>query len=226
MQRYNMFTQIHKGLRALLYETAMKVQHTDFWNVDEGEAAINQVSEVVRLFEKHAHAEDTYVFPAIQKYEPSIADAFEQEHVKDHQLGEELIGAINQYRFAEIITEKAEAGREIYPAYVKFMVFNLEHMGKEEEILNPIFWRYYTDTDLLAVTREIVANIPPDYMAQFSRWMMRGLSNPEITYWLRSVEREAPEVVFQALFTTAEKELSEKRFRQVLEGLTGGAMVA
>jgi hypothetical protein len=33
-------------------------------------------------------------------------------------------------------------------------------------------------------------------------------------------------VVFQSLFTIAEKELSEKRFRLVLEGMTEGVMLA
>ena len=63
-------------------------------------------------------------------------------------------------------------------------------------------------------------------MAQYSKWMMRGLNNAEITGWLKGVEKNAPEAVFQSLFVTAEKELSERRFRQVLEGLTEGAMVA
>jgi iron-sulfur cluster repair protein YtfE (RIC family) len=226
MQRYNIFKQIHKGMRALLYETALHIQHADFWDVEEGDAAVERVEEVVRLFEKHAHSEDTYGFPAIEKYEPSVADAFEQEHVKDHQLGEELISALERYKNADVIVEKAEAGKAIYSSFVKFMVFNLEHMAKEEEILNPIYWRYYTDADLMAITQQIIANISPELMARFSKWMMRGLSNAEISAWLRQVERNAPEVVFKSLFTIAERELPEKRFRLVLEGLTEGAMVA
>jgi hypothetical protein len=40
------------------------------------------------------------------------------------------------------------------------------------------------------------------------------------------VEKNAPDVVFQGLFVIAEKELPERRFRQVLESLTEGAMLA
>jgi iron-sulfur cluster repair protein YtfE (RIC family) len=221
-----MFNQVHKGLRALLYETALQVQHTDFWNVEEAEATIESINEVVRLFEKHAHSEDTYVFPAIEKYEPSVADAFEQEHVKDHFLGQLLTESTALYMKADIITLKVEAAKQVYPAFVKFMVFNLEHMAKEEEIINPLLWRYYTDADLLAITQQIVANIPPEHMMKFSKWMIRGLNNAELSRWLREVEKTAPEFVFKGLFVTAEKELSEKRFRQVLEGLTEGAMMA
>jgi len=225
MQRYDMFNQIHKGLRALLYETALQIQHTDFWDVDEAEEAIGRINEIVRLFEKHAYSEDSHVFPAIEKYEPSVADAFEQEHVKDHLLGQALADSLSFYRNAEVITEKAVAAKQIHSAFIKFMVFNIEHMAKEEEVINPLLWRYYTDADLAAITERIVADIPPDYMAQFSKWMIRGLNNAEIAGWLRGVEKNAPEAVFRMLFVTAEKELPGKRFRQVLEGLTEGAMV-
>jgi hemerythrin superfamily protein len=217
---------VHKGLRALLYETALQLQHTDFWNVEEAKEIIDRINEVIRLFEKHAHSEDTYVFPAIEKYEPTVADAFEQEHVRDQFLGKILTESIALYEKNEVITEKAPAGKYIHSAFVKFMAFNLEHMQKEEEIINSLLWRYYADTDLMAITQQIIANIPPDYMAQYSKWMIRGLNNAEITAWLRSVEKNAPEVVFQSLFVIAEKELPQIRFRQVLEGLTEGTMVA
>ncbi len=226
MQRYNIFHQVHKGLRALLYETAIQLQHTDFWNVEEAEEIIDRINEVIRLFEKHAHTEDTRVFPAVEKYDPAIADAFEQEHVQDHLLGKLLAESISLYKAAGIITEKAEAGKKIQATFVKFMTFNLEHMAKEEDVLNKIVWRHYSDAEIMAITQQIIANIPTEYIAINNKWMMRGLNNAEIVGWLKGVERNAPEAMFQLLFSTAEKELPQKRFRQVLEGLTEGAMLA
>lgn len=226
MQRYNIFHQIHKGLRALLYETALQVQHTDFWNVDEADDTIEKINDVIRLFEKHAHSEDTLVFPAVEKYDPAVADAFEQEHIKDHLLGELLANAISVYETAAVITEKAEAGRQVQSAFSKFMIFNLEHMAKEEDVINPILWRHYSDGELMGITQDIISRVPQDYMAQYSKWMMRGLNNAEITGWLKGVEKNAPEPVFQSLFATAEKELPGRRFRQVLESMSEGAMLA
>ena len=51
MNRYNIFYQVHKGLRAMLYETALLLQHTDFTNFDEAEQAIEQLQTVVELFD-------------------------------------------------------------------------------------------------------------------------------------------------------------------------------
>ena len=94
MQRYNIFHQVHKGLKVLLYETALQVQHTDFWNIEEADEVIEQIDELILLFEKHAQSEDTYIFPAVEKYDPSVAHAFEREHLKDHFPGQLFAGAI------------------------------------------------------------------------------------------------------------------------------------
>jgi hypothetical protein len=68
-------------------------------------------------------------------------------------MGQMLSECIAMYRAAAIITEKAQVGHLLQSAYVKFMVFNLEHMAREEDILNPILWRYLTDAELQVVTQ-------------------------------------------------------------------------
>ena len=226
MKRYNMFHQIHKGLSALLYETALKLQQSDFWHLEEAEDCIERINEVMALFQKHADSEDSVIFPAIEKYEPSIADAFTKEHVEDHKLSGKLQASLLAYKAAPTINEKIAASAQIHTAYTRFLVFNLEHMAKEEEVLNPLLWRYYSDKDLLELTQRIVRNIAHDKLERYNSWMMRGLNNQEITAWLKEVERHAPEEVFQSLFVTAEKELPQRRFRVVLEYLTEGAMIA
>ena len=40
--RVNIFNQIHKGLRALLYDTSILLQQTDFSNEEEMETAVKR----------------------------------------------------------------------------------------------------------------------------------------------------------------------------------------
>lgn len=226
MQRYNIFRQVHKGLRAMLYETAIAVQQTDFTNEQETEQLMRVISDVIFLFEKHAHSEDTFILPAISNYEPSVVDTFEQEHDKDHALGERLKVYLQILDSVSSAEERINAGSGLTLSFVEFVIFNLDHMAKEESLLNNILWRHYSDEEILNFERSIIANVEPASMAIFSKWMMRGMNNNEIVTWLRKAEQAAPEPVFQALFKTAEQELSEKRFRQVLEGLSEGTMTA
>ncbi len=53
--RVNIFNQIHKGLRALLYESSLLLQQTDFSDEQEMQIAISRVKMVADLFDDHAH---------------------------------------------------------------------------------------------------------------------------------------------------------------------------
>src|SRR5689334_22157447 len=136
MNRYNIFNQIHKGLRSLLYETALLIQRTDFLNKEESKIALEKVREVVELFEKHAHTEDTYVLPTLTEYEPAVVTIFEEEHVKDHELSEKLLGLVYVLTQSQLDETKVEMGKALSIAYVEFLVFNLNHMAKEETVIN------------------------------------------------------------------------------------------
>jgi len=226
MSRFNIFNQVHKALRAMLYDTSLALQQTHFADAEESETALEKVSVAVDVFDKHSAHEDSFILPAIRQYEPSLSDAFEQEHEKDHALSESLRGLLTVYRYAIKTEVKIETGRAINKAFIEFMIFNLEHMAKEETVLNKVLWRYYSDAQIMALNQKIVASLPPEEMAFTSAWMMRGMSNTEISGWLKTVEKNAPEPVFTMLFSIAEKELPGDRFRKVMENLTEGTMVA
>jgi hemerythrin-like domain-containing protein len=224
MQRYNIFFPVHKGLRALLYETALQLQQTNFTDTEEAGDTVGQVKTVVSLFESHAHKEDSFVFPAIASYEPSVVATFEQEHEEDNALGENLERWITAFDYAQAPSAKQTIGEELTKAYIQFMVFNLRHMAKEEKVINPLLWRYYSDAELHQLTERILQNIPPHEMAFFSRWMIRGLNNAEIKEWLRGVRNSAPEKVFQSLLTIAEEELQPHRWELIQESFTENSL--
>jgi len=223
--RINIFNQIHKGLRALLYESSLLLQQTDFLDDQEMQTAVTRITMVADLFDDHAHHEDKFILPAIQEHEPSIVDAFEREHAMNIKLTRALKNCLQALQMASPVV-RPEMANVLYKTFVQFMVFNLEHMSKEETILNKILWRYYSDGEILAIQKNILASLTPWSATNGSRWMMRGLNNPEIVGWLKSVEESAPEAAFQKLFAIAERELPERRFRHVLESLTEGVMLA
>jgi len=226
MSRYNIFNQIHKGLRVLLYDTAAMLGRTEFDDAEQYEAAAKRVKEVMDMFDNHAHHEDTQVLPLIEEYEPAVVAAFEQEHVTDHALGQKLRGSIMALDQAVDSGAKHQLGLLLTRSFIEFMIFNLQHMHKEETVLNSILWRYYSDDELLNTNRKIVSSIPPHEANFASQWMMKALTDTEISIWLRGVERSAPAPVFRSLIDIAERELERARFRSILEGLTEGVMIA
>lgn len=226
MQRYNIFYQIHKGLREMLYQTASRLQQTDFTNTSETTGITEQMNIVLDLFDKHAATEDHFILPAIETYEPSVSNLFAEEHVQDHALSDKLRSVLKGIETAETDHDKNTWGAVLRPVFIDFVVFNLNHMAKEEEVLNKLLWRYYSDEDLIAITGKILAYQPPQTLQLFSSWMLRGLSNNEITFWLKEVKSTAPEFIFNGLIAEAERVLPENRWHFIQETITEGALVA
>lgn len=219
MQRYNPFSLIHKALRAMMYDTALTLQQTYFADVEEAEVALAKVAGVVHQFEGHAHHEDTFVLPAIEAFEPQLVEAFEKEHVADLEIGSRLQTLLNIYRSLSTIEERINCGSCINKAFRDFMVFNIEHMGKEEVEINRVLWTNYTDQELIDLNARLVASIPPAEKVTASRWMLRSINKAEAINWLKEVKQTAPSFVFDRLYQMAETELPEQTRSTVLEAI-------
>jgi len=226
MQRYNAFNMIHKALRHMLYDTALTLQQTFFADTKEAESVIEKIEAVVHIFERHAHHEDTYVLPAVEKYDAALVQSFEDEHEKDLSLGNMLKNLINIYRHTNFEEERINAGSAISKAFIDFMIFNLEHMGKEEVLINAVLWKNYTDEQLLGINQQIIANISAEEMAYTSQWMMRSINDNEAINWLAGVKTSAPLFVFQSLLTAAEKNLPASRFEKIKEAVEARSIAA
>jgi hypothetical protein len=224
--RYNIFNQIHKALRALLYDTAAMIQQTDFADAAEAEQALTRLQQVIAAFEVHAFVEDNFILPAVQKPEPALKTLFNQEHDEDHALAQRLAIMIKAFSHTVSATEKTKAGMAIQIAFTEFVVFNLEHMAREEDVLNAALWRHYNDAQLMNLNKIIIGNVPPEALSLASRWMIKSLNNPEIITWLKQVRSTAPEPAFRGLFNMAASELAPARWQLIQEVLMEGVMVA
>jgi Hemerythrin HHE cation binding domain len=226
MQRYNSFNLIHKGLRAMLYDAALTLQQTYFADTNEAAIALEKVEDVLFIFENHAHHEDSFVLPAIDAYEPQIVEQFEQEHEEDLRLSNRLKNLITIYRNIFLPEERVNCGSAISKSFVEFMVFNLEHMAKEEIIINQALWKHYTDEQILALNGKLLTSIPPAEFALATKWMIRGISNFEAVNWLRIVKQSAPSFVVEGLLSTAEKELPAHRYNEIRNYITEQVIAA
>jgi hypothetical protein len=226
MKRYNVFNQIHKGLRALLYDTALHLQHTDFTSFDEAERAFDKMESVLKAFHLHAEHEEGYLLAAVGKVNPILVNELECEHEKGAFLSHRMRSLVLVYLHATSTSARCEAGDAICKSFNEFIAFSLYHMNKEEEKLNDSLWLNYKDEEIIAIQKVLVESLPSEDLEFAHTWMLKGNSNTEIILWLRAVKNNAPDFVFKGLMNLAESVLSEERWTKVQEGLTEGAMVA
>ena len=220
MQRFNSFNMIHKALRALLYDTALSLQQTYFADSTEAEAVLTKVETVIHQFEQHAYHEDNFVLPAIAKHAPHLVESFENEHEEDHELGNKLRHLLNMFRGSSDAAQRIICGSALTQSFREFMIFNLEHMAKEEVEINKVLWEHYSDEELMQINAKIVANIPEQEKAFSSKWMMRGVNKAEAIDWLKSIKKTAPPFAFQALYNLTNTELPENIRTEVQDAVT------
>ncbi|MBN9485007.1 MAG: hypothetical protein BGO70_05200 [Bacteroidetes bacterium 43-93] len=216
--RYNVFNQIHKGLRALMYDTAKNIQQMDFEQANASEV-IDQVLLVVDLFDEHAHHEDAHILPMVVAHNAALVDSFEKDHELDHKLSEDLRSLCASWTNATSDMERMKIGQGIFYAFNEFIGFNLYHMNREEHELLLTLWQHYTDEEILAAQQAIIQSIPPETMMIESRWMMSTLNNMEIIGWLGAIKANAPEEIFMGYVKLAAETLSEQRWNTIANTL-------
>lgn len=219
MTRYNSFNQIHKGLRALLYDTAMQLQTTDMSSTLEGEKLITKIEEVLFLFESHAHGEDHFFNEPLEEVDSRVSQMFIKEHEEDHRLGEVLVSLIDDWKHAKTDQDRSSHGHKLFYAFNEFIAFNLYHMNKEEIELNAVLWNHYSDSQIKATEQQLVQQIPPDKMARYAKWMIKGINDAELAHWLREVKAFAPAPVFEMLNGIAQQELDGTRYQLLQQNL-------
>ena len=210
-KRYNVFKNIHKGLRTMLFSTQMKWQQTDFTS-PEAASMVANLETVLYYYDQHAGHEDHFILSKIIQQEPQIAAALEDEHVVDHELSQNLRSLLNHWKDASSNETRESAAAAVFYALNEFIAFNLYHMNKEETILLPLLWKHFSDAEILGMQDNIVASINPEILIEESRWMMRSISDTEIQEWLGGVKMSAPDFVYNTFMQMAAEELPAERF--------------
>jgi quinol monooxygenase YgiN len=160
--RYNIFNHIHKELRMLLYDTAHAIEHTDFRNETAALQAFGRMDETLRLFDVYTHTEEEHLFPLLNAFAPDIVMDFEQQHQHTNKLSAALRQSIQSYNPAADNTTRQQSGARALKAFAEFTAFNLQHMNKDEAVINEALWQHYADQDLVALEKTMIDNVPPE----------------------------------------------------------------
>jgi hypothetical protein len=224
-KRYNIFNQIHKALRGMLYDAALNLQLTDFTIEEEAEGAIEKIELVLSIIYNHARDEKIFILPIIRKFDAQLSATFETEQVKNEILSQGLRAVINAYNVALNKANKEEAGDIIFKTFNEFLALNLLHMNREEAELNKVLWKHLSDEELLKISKDILAAVPPEINYIESNWMLKCTTNAEVIAWMGKIKDHAPHFVFESILDLAERVLCERRWQKIKESLSEGVLV-
>lgn len=195
--RFDIYGQVHKGLRAFLNATLDELGRLDSTDVHEVKRVLDQVDELLDFCVGHLEKENQYVHAALEAHDPFSVKQVAEEHEK-HVLAIRWLRAdIHNMACAASLAREQVAVR-LYRAFALFVAENLEHMEVEESRHNPILWTHFTDAELTAIHTAIVTATSPAHMALGARWIVPHLTPAERTELITGLCATMPREIFEA----------------------------
>jgi hypothetical protein len=205
--RYDGYLGIHKALRLFMSNTLTRIGSTDPGDAAQVASTLAQTRELLELCELHVHDENRFLHPALERARPGSSARIAQEHVHHlesiHDLGD-LAGLVADTGDAA----RATALARLYRSMALFVAENFVHMDVEETEHNALLWAHYSDAELIAIERELVASLPPQAVARSLYWFMPGLNAPERAAMLQGMKSGMPPEAFLGVLDIARRTLT------------------
>lgn len=212
--RFDLYTGIHKAIRAGCGETLQRLGAVDVDDEGEVQKTIGAFLAFLGQLRSHVMHENRFVHTAMEARHPGSASQVAGEH-DDHLAS---IDALEREAFALAATpaaERREPALRLYRHFALFVAENHQHMHHEETVHNAVLWEAYTDQELLAIELAIIASQTPQSMAGWLHWFAPALSTAELAPMLAGARGGMPADAFEAMVSSMAPRQSPERHRKV-----------
>jgi hypothetical protein len=216
MPRLDLFTAIHKAIRAMIYDAGGRLQTVDFADERALVKATADLIPVLSMLREHHDTEERFVFPEVRRFDAALVDDLQSQHRTIETLlaitGDAVVAANDSGP-----SERGEAGVELNRRFNELTAFYLEHLAHEEVTILPMTWEYFADTELSAIQGAIMGSMEPELALQWLGWMFRGLNRGELVGMLAGAKASMPEPALEAIRELAAASLEPAAWQVVRE---------
>lgn len=209
---------IHKGLRALMFDTLTRAGALDATDPGERGQIVDEVERLLSTCADHLAHENRFFHDPLRQRAPRAVLPFHDDHLEHLHAIDGLRLRLQQLRDAS-----GPAGAALaYDLFLRLSVFvgeNLAHMAEEESTLTRALWAHFSDDEILALEGALQATLPPHEMAFYLHWMARGMNAAELAGLLAGARAQMPAPVVDALQAQVRDSLPEARWQQVAQRL-------
>lgn len=216
MSRPDLFTAIHKAIRAMVYDAGGRLQTTDFADDRAARTAAADLIPVLSLMREHHDTEDEFVFPHVRPFDQALVDELQAQH----RTVETLLAIAGDAVAATETADRAsrpEAGAELNQRFNELVAFYFQHLAHEELTMVPLMWERFTDAELAAVQRSIMASLKPQLALDWLAWMFRGLNRQELVGMLAGAKASMPAPALENIKDLGAASLEPERWTVIRE---------
>ena len=106
-------------------------------------------------------------------------------------------------------------GFQLQAIFFEFTAAVLQHMNKEETVINELLWSNYTDKQLVALEVEMLKQSTPESCTWYTGKILKELSNSEIIIWINGIAELASSNIIEKLINTTQKVLPVDRWQMI-----------
>lgn len=216
--RLDMYTGIHKALRAAMTDTLLALGRMDPDDGPEVTQVSQRVLDLLGMCLSHLGHENEFVHTAIEARAAGASEQVAHDHLEHVQHVETLRAQVTTLLKAGP-AQRAGVAQELYRALALFVADNFQHMHIEETAHNAVLWSRYTDAELADIHGALVASIPPAEMMATLRWLVPFMNPAERTALLADMRAHAPEPAFAAALDVVRPHLSETEWQKLTRSL-------
>ena len=215
MARQDLFTVVHKAIRAMIYDVGPKLQTADFTDGRITKENITQLEKILRMLREHSENEDRFVFAEVHRFDPGMVDVLKDEHRKIEKRLDLVNGVIGRMQSPATTEQKIETGDELNRRFNELVAFYLTHLYHEETTILPATWKYFTDEQLVVIRMNTEKTCTPGHYTEWLRWMFASMNNIDLANMFKGVKTSPSPHVFEGMAQIVRETLGQGRWLMI-----------
>jgi len=213
-ERYNIYTLIHKGLRAWMCDVLTTVGRMDPHDPVDVAAGLGEVRALLAGCESHLVHENEHLHTALEARAPASSAATALDHVHHEQSLAALEATIRAVEGATGSARVAAALR-LYRQLALFVAENFQHMQVEETENHAVLTAHYNEAEVFAIEQAIVGSLAPEEKMTVMRWMAPAAAPHERAALLSGMQQNAPRPAFEAVLGLVKPHLTDREWAKL-----------
>ena len=205
MARHEIYRNIHKAIRHILYSTALALGSADFRDQKSMQEILEQLRGTTTLLQEHAEHEETFVHPALESRVPGITKPFEENHQDDERLFDRMRELGSQIEAVEDNDQRVALGNQLYGIFNTYIGDYLGHLDREEAELEQALWDHFTDQELAEIDHRLMGSVPPERMGLWVDLIGNSWNASDLTTILAGMKQSAPPEAFAGMLSMMEQ---------------------
>jgi hypothetical protein len=210
---FDLYREVHKGIRHALFHTTMQAGRVDPLDEAEVAAALSEYHTLIELMTAHHHHEDERIQSFIERHGGPLAATVADDHHRIEGQMVELDLLADKF-LSSSSAERPSVAQRFYLDLANLTSIYLVHQGLEENQVMPALRAAMPTDELLDIEIGIRTSVAPDLMARFMAHMLPGMNVYERSDMLGGMSM-APAEIFAGFRAAAEAALTPAEFAAV-----------